>query len=179
MTSTVRVLFRFAVASTSFLSGSFHHAAAQSAGEAVTTSEPNLQEPALQLELTPAGVDVVPSPARIVDGYTLEEMDLRVKRARIWLLSMTGVTVAGVALFGPGVAQAARSSQDVAGVGDALSAGPLLISGMVAMIGGAVGMIASGILLGSSKGELRRLKEARHEGPRRVQWDLESSRVVF
>jgi hypothetical protein len=147
--------------------------------EAGTTSEPSLEEPAsetpaLQLELDAAGVDVVPSLPRTIDGYTLEEVELRVRRARIGLLSTTGVAVVGAGLFGAGAARA-RSSQDL----DALSEGPLLISGMSLMIGGAVGMIVTGTLLGIRKGELRRLKEARYERPRRVQWDLETSRVVF
>jgi hypothetical protein len=50
---------------------------------------------------------------------------------------------------------------------------------MLLMISGAVGMIASGIVLGFSKGELRRLQEAHHGTPRRVQWDLARSLVVF
>ncbi|MBW2190049.1 MAG: hypothetical protein JRG93_10765 [Deltaproteobacteria bacterium] len=185
MISTRIVLFGFAVVSTSFLSGSFPHVGAQSAGEAATTSEPNLQEPApshepapeqpaLQLKLDDAGVDVAPGLPRTIDGYTLEEVELRVRRARIGLLSTTGVTVVGAVLFGAGAVRAG-SSQDL----DALSEGPLLISGMSLMISGAVGMIASGIVLGLSKGELRRLKEARYDRPRRVQWDLARSRVVF
>jgi hypothetical protein len=185
MTATVRMLLGFAVASTSFLSGSFPHVGAQSAGEAATTSEPNLQEPApshepapeqpaLQLKLDDAGVDVAPGPPRTIDGYTLEEMDVRVRRAKIGLLSTTGVAVVGAGLFGAGVARG-RSSQDL----DALSEGPLLISGMSLMIGGAVGMIVTGTLLGIRKGELRRLKEARYERRRRVQWDFARSQVVF
>jgi hypothetical protein len=185
MMSTAHVLLSFAVVSTSFLSGSFQHVEAQSAGEAATTSEPNLQEPApssepaseepvLQIELTPAGVDVAPSQPRTVDGYTLEEMELRVRRARIGLLSTTGVAVVGAVLFGVGAARA-RSSQDL----DALSEGPLLISGMSLMISGAVGMIAIGILLGVRKRDLRKLQESRYEGPHPVQWDLARSGVVF
>ena len=185
MTSTARMSLGFAVVSTSFLSGSFPHVGAQSAGEAATTSEPNLQEPApshepapeqpaLQLKLDDAGVDVAPGLPRTIDGYALEEMELRVRRARIGLLSTTGVAVVGAALFGAGVARG-RSSQDL----DALSEGPLLISGMSLMISGAVGMIASGIVLGFSKGELRRLQEAHYGTPRRVQWDLAESRLVF
>jgi hypothetical protein len=155
-------------------------------GEEGTSAEPNLveepgpsseaalEEPALQLKLDAAGVDATPSPLRTVDRYTLEEMELRVRRARIGLLSTTGVAVVGAALFGAGAARA-RSSQDL----DALSEGRLLISGISLMIGGAVGMIASGIVLGFSKGELRRLEEARHEGPHRVQWDLAQSRLAF
>jgi hypothetical protein len=83
--------------------------ASAQAGEAATASEENLQEPAppsepapeepaLQLKLDDAGVDVVPSPPRTVDGYTLEEIELRIRRARIGLLSTTGVLVVGAAL---------------------------------------------------------------------------------
>jgi hypothetical protein len=155
--------------------------------EADTASEQNLQEPApsserapeepaLRLKLDAAGVEVVPSPPRTFDGYTIEEMNLRVKRARIGLLSTVGVTAAGVVLFGAGAARS-RSSEDL----DVLSRknGALLISGMSLMISGAVGMIASGIVLGLSKAELRSLQEADYRRPRRVQWDLARSRLLF
>jgi hypothetical protein len=118
----------------------------------------------------------VPSPPLTVDGYTLEQMELRVKRARIALFTTAGVTGVGVVLFGAGVARS-RSAQDL----DALSRENWAswFSGMWIMISGAVGMIASGIVLGFSKGELRRLREARYEGPRRVHWNLAQSRFVF
>ena len=43
--------------------------------EPAPSSEPAPEEPALQLKLDSAGVDVAPSPPRTADGYTLEEMD--------------------------------------------------------------------------------------------------------
>ena len=138
--------------------------------EPAPSSEQAPAEPALELKLDAAGLDVAPRPPRT----ELEKIELRVKRARIGLLSTTGVAVVGAALFGAGVARG-RSSQDL----DALSEGPLLISGMSLMISGAVGMIASGIVLGFSKGELRRLQEAHYGTPRRAQWDLARSRLVF
>jgi hypothetical protein len=46
------------------------------------------------------------------------------------------------------------------------------------MVGGAAGMIATGILLGVRKRKLR-LQEADYGTPRRVQWDLARSRLVF
>jgi hypothetical protein len=145
-------------------------------GEPSPSSEPAPEEPALQLRLDDAGVEVVPSPPLTVDGYTLEQMELRVKRARIALFTTAGVTGVGVVLFGAGVARS-RSAQDL----DALSRENWAswFSGMWIMISGAVGMIASGIVLGFSKGELRRLREARYEGPRRVHWNLAQSRFVF
>jgi len=96
MTSTVRVLLGFAVASTSFfVSGSFQHVGAQSAGEPATTSEPNLQEPApssepapeepaLELKLDDAGVEVVPSPPRTPDAHSSQRVQpfLRSRPAR-------------------------------------------------------------------------------------------------
>ena len=75
-------------------------ASAQDAEEDAT-SEPNLQEPssepapeepALQLQLDETGVGVVPSPLRTADGYTLEETDVRVRRAKIGRRDPTDVT---------------------------------------------------------------------------------------
>ena len=40
-------------------------------------------------------------------------------------------------------------------------------------------MIVTGSMLGVRKRERRRLQEAHYERPRRVQWDLAQSRVVF
>jgi hypothetical protein len=126
------------------------------------------------MRIDSAGLEATPSVQLVVGDPKLQEMDRRARRARIGLLSTTGVVVVGAVLFGTGVARAGSSE----GL-DALSEGPLLISGISLMIGGAAGMIASGIVLGSSKGELRRLREAHYGTPRRAQWDLEASRLVF
>ena len=56
---------------------------------------------------------------------------------------------------------------------------PVRITGGVLMAGGAAGMIVSGILLGVRKRKLRRLPETHYGRPRRVQWDLAGSRLVF
>jgi hypothetical protein len=53
--------------------------------ESSPSAEPAPEEPLLEIELDPAGVGVVPSQLRTVDGYTLEEMDVRVRRAKIGL----------------------------------------------------------------------------------------------
>jgi hypothetical protein len=66
----------------------------------------------------------------------------------------------------------------------------MMYAGAALAVGGAAAMIASGILLGVRKQKLRRfprypipiermLKEARYEGPRKVQWDMAMSRLVF
>ncbi len=136
--------------------------ASAQAGEAATTSEPNLQEPApssepateqpaLQLKLDDAGVEVVPSPPRTFpDRYT--EMRLRVRRAKIGLGVSAVVMVVGTALaFGGGAASICLSEPCSRATG-------LTITGSIMAAGGAAGMVASGILLGVRKRKLRRLQ---------------------
>ena len=73
--------------------------------EPAPSSEPAPEQPALQLELDDDSVKLVPSPPPTVDGYTLEEMKLRVKRARIGLGVSALSTVVGIALSGAAGAQ--------------------------------------------------------------------------
>jgi hypothetical protein len=132
------------------------------AGEEGATSEQNLQEPepsseqvpeepALQLKLDDAGVEVVPSPPRTADGYTLDEMKLRVKRARIGLLSTAGVSLVGMGLViaGARVSNTQPSSDDK-------PANALKFSGVSLLLGGFAGMIATGIVLKTRRRQLDR-----------------------
>jgi hypothetical protein len=168
--------------------------ASAQAGEADTTSEPNLQEPApssepateqpaLQLKLDAAGVDVVPSPARTTDGYTLEEIYVRhakrrIRRAGIGLGVSLAAFAGGIAMMGVAISESnvicilecPDSPAWVAPVG---------ATGGVLTAGGFAGIIVSAIHLGGGRTELRRLKEAHYGTPRRVQWDLAGSRLVF
>jgi hypothetical protein len=147
---------------------------AQTAGE-VSASEPVSEEPALQLKLDAAGVEVAPSPLRTADGYTLEEMDVRVQRAAIGIVGSAVAFIVGGTLVATGVGgdcgwggSAQREKCDRrAYAGTALAAG------------GAIGMIATGILLGVRKRKLRRLQQAHYGRPHRVQWDLARSRLVL
>ena len=88
----MRYLFGFLCVCASV--GTLHQSAsAQDAEEGATSqqnleepsSEPAPEEPALQLKLDAACVEVAPSPLRTPDGYPLEEMDVRVRRAKIGL----------------------------------------------------------------------------------------------
>ena len=119
-----------------------------------TTSESNLQEPApssefapeepaLQLKLDAAGVEVVPSTPRTVDGYTLEEMDVRVKRARAGLILSSFVMVVGAAVAIGGAISSLSIEPSTDSGGDAVT-----ITGVSLWAGGSAGMIATGILLG-------------------------------
>ena len=155
-------------------------------GQEGTDSEPNLQEPApssepapeepaLQLQLDKSGVEVVPSPPRTPDGYTLEEMEVRVRRARIAL----GVSVVPLVL-GTGIAVVgALRAVDFTTPPSDTSGETTLYAGSAIVGAGAVWMITSGIVLGVRKRKLRRLRAAHYGNPRRVQWDLARSRLVF
>ena len=155
------------------------------AGEEAATSEPSLQEPssepapeepALQLKLDSAGVEVVPSPPPTVDGYTLEEMELRVRRARIGLITSTPVFAVGIVLFSVG---AANLCITFCPEGYPRWADPVLWTGFALMGAGFYGMVISGAMLGVRKRKLRGLRQAHYGTPRRVQWDLAQSRLVF
>ena len=157
------------------------------AGEEGATPEPNLQEPAassepvseepaLQLQLDDAGVGVAPSPPRTPDGYTLEEADLRVKGAKIGLgVSVPFIMLAPVAVFmAEPICYFPTPEQPCPEGSPGLAATFAVMS-----VGGLGGTIASGILLRRRKRDRRWLGQAHHGTPRRVQWDLARSRLVF
>jgi cytochrome c biogenesis protein CcdA len=129
--------------------------ASAQAGEEGATSEPASVEPALQLKLDSAGVDVVPSPPRTADGYTLEEMERRKRRARIGLLSTAGVSLAGMGLViaGARVSNTQPSSDDK-------PANALKFSGVALLVAGIAGMVVSGIALKTRRRQLDRYEPA-------------------
>jgi hypothetical protein len=130
---------------------------------------------AVELQVDEAGVEVVPSRLRTIDGYTLEEMQLRVKRAKIGLWSTAGATVLGGVIIGAWVGCQLRDE-----TADAIVACPgACFSGFAIGFSGAVGMIVTGALLGARKRKLREFDEAQHGKPHRVRWDVAQSRVVF
>ena len=152
---------------------------AQTAGE-VSASEPAPEEPALQLQLDKSGVEVVPSPPRTPDGYTLEEMELRVRRAKIGLGSSAAALFAGGMFTGVGIAESYSACdffEECAPVPKRYMA--YLWTGTALLVGGFAGMVASGILLGRRKFDRDWLRQAHYATPRRVQWDLAQSRLVF
>ena len=153
------------------------------AGEEGATPEPNLEEPApsaeptpeepaLQLKLDSAGVEVVPSPPRTADGYTLHEMELRVKRARI------GLGVSSIGLVAGGLTMLAANAKCMIGEWTD-SCNRIDNAGIAILSAGGAAMIATGILLGKRKRKLRKLEQAHYGTARRVQWDLARSRLVF
>lgn len=142
--------------------------------------EPAPEEPALQLTLDSAGVEAVPSAPRTDDGYTLEEMDVRVRRAKIGIGSSAAVLFAGGMFLGVGI------GESLSDLGCLFDCPPIpkryevyVWTGTALLVGGFAGMVASGILLRRRKRDRDSLREARYGRSQRVQWDLESSRFVF
>ena len=134
--------------------------------------------PALQLKLTSAGVDVVPSTPRTVDGYTSEDVELRVRRAKIGVGVSTAAFVVGASM----AAGAGMNSLCFSFGGEPCPpprwVAPVSV-GAVLVVGGLVTMIMSSVALHRRKSQRDRLRQANHGRPGRVRWDLAQSRLVF
>jgi hypothetical protein len=129
-------------------------ASAQTAEEGAT-SEPASEEPALQLKLDEAGVEVEPTPARTFGGYTLEELELRKRRAGLALIAPAVVTAAGIVLFVYGTSGDCYDDQaDDWDYRDGCRRPR--DAGMVLTISGGVGMIVGSALYGVRAKEFRR-----------------------
>jgi len=151
--------------------------------EQVVDEEPApSSEPALELKLNDAGVQVAPGyPPRTPDGYTLRDMELRVTRARIGLgVSIVAMTVVGPVLCVAGAGASLTSSEWGGAEDGSPPAAPwLFATGALVTVGGIGGTIASGVLLRRGKRDRDWLRQAQYGTPRRVQWDLARSRLVF
>jgi len=144
-------------------------------GEPSPSSEPAPEEPALELKLDAAGVEVAPSPPRTDDGYTLHEMELRVKRAKIGLGVSGGVAGAGMVLL----VAALSGCTEIVGGTCADWVDPAIFAGAGIALAGVIAMYAALGIWAHRKRKLRRLQQAHYGAPRRVQWDLARSRLVF
>ena len=118
--------------------------------EPTPSSEPAPEEPALQLNVDDLGVDLVPIPSRTEDGFTLEEMELRLKRAKMGLLGPAALIVAGLPLLLRG-----RTTHCPYEGYDPERCERLRISGIALMAIGGVGMIVGSSVVGVRKRELR------------------------
>jgi hypothetical protein len=149
--------------------------------DSVPSSEPASEEPVLQLELDSAGVEVVPSPPRTADGYTLEEIEIHVRRAKIGLAVSAIPFLAGIGLSLAAVASSMLTTSFCweEPCPNERWVTPVGVTGGVLMAGGLAATIATGILLRRRKRDQDSLREAHYGTPRRVQWDLAQSRLVF
>jgi len=143
--------------------------------EPALPSEPAPEEPALQLKLDSAGVEVAP-------GYPprLDELELRVKRAKIGLGASAGVLALGIAFtVGDNACNSRNPPPEEAFFQISEHCSAFFVIAAMATIGGLVGMIVNGVRLAKHKRELRELQRAHYRTPRRAQWDLAQSRLVF
>lgn len=168
----MRYVFGFLCVCT--LVGTLHQSASGQAGEEGATSEPKLEEPApasepapeepvLKLELDDAGVAVAPSAPRTAKGYTLGEMELRVKRAKIGLGASGGALFVGLVM---GVAALSQITPLVCFFDCPPTPGwtaPVGAVGATLTAGGLVGVIASGVAFRRRKRDRDRLLEAHRE----------------
>jgi hypothetical protein len=125
--------------------------------EGVPTPEAAPEEPALELKLDDAAVEVVPPPPRTPDGYTLEEMELRVKRANIGLGVSAGVAVAGVVPLVLGYRGDSCNAACPSCTGEPQSCSRMRIVGYTVVAVSGISMIVTGILVGVRKAEIRSL----------------------
>jgi len=106
------------------------------------------------------------------------QLKARAGKARAWLIATAVVTAVGVPLLAVGLTYDRRQPPSEDFDLDFTGAG-LAITGGVMVFVGVPGMAVSGATLGQSKRKLRRLEQAHYGCPRRVQWDLVHSRLVF
>ena len=155
------------------------------AEEEGATSEPNLQEPA------PPSEAVTEEPAlEVPDIDTLSQRAIEhhetrsaqrtqtpdQQRARCGLIASSVIVAAGAAVTGGAVA-VARNTDDLSETGPAIG---LFFFGGALMGAGIIGIGISGKRLNTAKRKQREMRGEEHYGsPRRVQWDLAQSRLVF
>jgi len=132
--------------------------------EGASLEQPAPEEPALQLKLDDTGVGVVPSPWRTPDGYTPEEMELRVKRAKIGLGVSGGVLGAGMVLLVAGLS----GCTEIVGGTCADWADPAIFAGAGIALAGGIAIYAALGIWAHRKRKLRRLQQAHYATPRRV-----------
>jgi len=146
--------------------------------ESAPSSEPAPEEPALQLKLDEAGVEVV-------------EMQRRVRNAKI------GVGISGLSVLVGGVLLAITLDEglfpDDPNHVETARDDRIGIAAATLLVGGLVSLLTTGIMVGVRKRTLksheRKLRELQRDlplggggarpQPRRVQWDLARSRLMF
>jgi hypothetical protein len=131
-----------------------------------------------QLKLHAAGVaTLAPSPPWKADVYTFEELKLRKRRAAFGLIVPSAMTVAGVV---PLVLGMKGQCTDDFGIVDNDSCRRLRTAGLVLTISGVLGLfVGTGVVVHRARAVRRRAEEVHYWTPRRVQWDVERSLLVF
>jgi hypothetical protein len=124
----------------------------QSLEEPASPPEPAPEEPALQLKLDDAGVEVAPSPPQTFGGYTLEELELRKRRAAFGLIAPAALIIAGVPLIVVGTTGDCHDDFHSLYSRDACRR-PRIAGGVLTAVGG-LGMIVGSWLVAQRANEL-------------------------
>jgi len=127
----------------------------------------------------------VAGPSTSYDEFRQRELHESSRRSRNALIGLSASTAVGAALLFPGLIRQCYVIQvNVTGTTDELrcsTAGKALVGlGFPLFIGGAMGVLISGIMFGVRKGKLRRLEDRiAYEKSRAFRWDPHASRFVF
>ena len=136
-------------------------------------------------EAAAATVENPPAPHERLsyDEYRRNELVYLSKRSRVGLISASAVTAVGVALVAPALVKECVRITAATGVDDfrcTTRGQALLAVGYPLLIGGAIGILVTGIMLGVRKGKIRFLEDRiAYEKPRSIRWDPTRSALVF
>jgi len=127
----------------------------------------------------------VARPSSSYDEFRRRELHESSRRSRNALIGLSAATVLGSALLFPGLIRQCYVIQaNNLGTTDELRCSPagkgLVGVGYPLFMGGAIGVLISGIMFGVRNGKLRRLEDRiAYEKSRAFRWDPRTSRVVF
>lgn len=147
-----------------------------------------VEPPATPPTTRPERLPVIPPTQTSPSVWTFEdeereEIAWTVRKSRNYLIGMSAATALGAALVFPAEANQCVSLEvaESAGVRRCTPGGWAMVGiGYSALLIGGVGMLASGLAFGISRGQLRRFdNRAAHKKSRAVRWDPTSSRFVF
>ena len=140
----------------------------------VPASRPSSEEPALQLELDSAGAGFTLIPPSQPSKRVLDAR----RRAGIGVGVSVVAFVAGLGMVGAAAAGSCFISFEEPCSSPSWVA-PVGITGAFLAVGGIVGMAVSGSEMRNAERDRDSLRKAHYGTPRRVQWDLAQSRLVF
>ncbi|MGB8221680.1 MAG: hypothetical protein WCF10_03790 [Polyangiales bacterium] len=144
----------------------------------------------VQTEAPPAATIITTAPnqssaRQVYFQSDLDDLNNGIDRTRVALISTSAVTAVGIILTSIGASQCTYyyySSNYYDYSHNCNTAGNVLVPmGATFLSLGAIGMITSGIMLGVKKGKRRRLQRDMRQSAygARLQWDVDSGRLVF
>jgi hypothetical protein len=143
----------------------------------------------VQTEAPPAAMIITTAPnqssaRQVYFQSDLDDLNNGIRRTRVALISTSAATAVGIILTSIGASQCTyySSSNYYYDSYNCNTAGNVLVPmGATLLSLGAIGMITSGIMLGVKKGKKRRMQRDMRQSAygARLQWDVDSGRLVF